>query len=399
MAEPSAAAPNCDHFFETRIRGGHALSVRVCILCRLPDWADLQEQLDALYGGNEAALTRALGGDRTASVVAHTLNTHGHAISRVRYMTDEQLLAVPGIGETSLATIRVAFPAPESAPAPDRLDSLSGPAAVGALRLIFTRWKNAGHVPSSSEELLELLESVQALAAPRLLDCGFCYEEQGEEVHPHPECPIGAPGGVASPLRDRLRAAIDPILDEHPEHNRIDAHERVLDEITDAALGVANQAAGEALAEARMWARHGYEIGQRHCSWSDHGVAPAWLTEGWPPHFDSCEHLKRACEYDETITRVRAEAARIRSITPTWGPVADLIEAAIDDPGRPKEQRARPVHPDGSPYSYAEIVAEGWRHCDGCGMWSTATAERPHQCAAPAMANETATDSEEATDV
>ncbi|MCX5365888.1 hypothetical protein OG864_45140 [Streptomyces sp. NBC_00124] len=30
----------------------------------------------------------------------------------------------------------------------------------------------------------------------RLLDCGFCYEEQGEEVHPHPECPIGQ---VASP--------------------------------------------------------------------------------------------------------------------------------------------------------------------------------------------------------
>jgi hypothetical protein len=26
---------------------------------------------------------------------------------------------------------------------------------------------------------------------PRLLDCGWCYEEWGEEVHPHPECPIG----------------------------------------------------------------------------------------------------------------------------------------------------------------------------------------------------------------
>jgi hypothetical protein len=24
--------------------------------------------------------------------------------------------------------------------------------------------------------------------APRLLDCGLCYEEDGEEVHPHPEC-------------------------------------------------------------------------------------------------------------------------------------------------------------------------------------------------------------------
>lgn len=26
---------------------------------------------------------------------------------------------------------------------------------------------------------------------PRLLACGWCYEEHGEAVHPHPECPIG----------------------------------------------------------------------------------------------------------------------------------------------------------------------------------------------------------------
>ncbi|MFD8820749.1 hypothetical protein ACFV1C_00020 [Streptomyces sp. NPDC059605] len=25
----------------------------------------------------------------------------------------------------------------------------------------------------------------------RLLSCGLCYEENGEEVHPHPECPLG----------------------------------------------------------------------------------------------------------------------------------------------------------------------------------------------------------------
>jgi hypothetical protein len=55
--------------------------------------------------------------------------------------------------------------------------------------------------------------------------------------------------------------------------------------------------------EARMWARHGYEIGQKHCGWTDHGVAPGWLTDGWPPHFDSCEHLKRASDYDMAISR------------------------------------------------------------------------------------------------
>lgn len=61
----------------------------------------------------------------------------------------------------------------------------------------------------------------------------------------------------------------------------------------------------EARDEARMWARHGYEIGQKHCGWSDHGVAPTWLTEGWPAHFGSCEHLQQASEWDEALTRVR----------------------------------------------------------------------------------------------
>lgn len=66
--------------------------------------------------------------------------------------------------------------------------------------------------------------------------------------------------------------------------------------------------ARQALDEARNWARHGYEIGQRHCGWTDHGVAPEWLTEGWPPSFDSCEHLQRASEYDTALTRVRGLA-------------------------------------------------------------------------------------------
>lgn len=37
----------------------------------------------------------------------------------------------------------------------------------------------------------------------------------------------------------------------------------------------------DAVTEARMWARHGYEIAQRSATWSDFGVAPKWLTEGW----------------------------------------------------------------------------------------------------------------------
>ncbi|MCM8552327.1 hypothetical protein [Streptomyces sp. STCH 565 A] len=81
-------------------------------------------------------------------------------------------------------------------------------------------------------------------------------------------------------------------------------------------IGRAEQAEAER-DEARQWARHGYEIGQKHCSWSDHGVAPDWLTDGWPPHIDSCEHLKHAAELEE------AEAVRKR--------VAKEQKAALTD--------------------------------------------------------------------
>jgi hypothetical protein len=53
-------------------------------------------------------------------------------------------------------------------------------------------------------------------AAARLLDCGLDYEENGEEVHPHPECPIGqaavpavqAPAADRATLRDRIAEAL-----------------------------------------------------------------------------------------------------------------------------------------------------------------------------------------------
>lgn len=91
----------------------------------------------------------------------------------------------------------------------------------------------------------------------------------------------------------------------------------------------AEAASDEDLNEARMWARHGYEIGQRHCSWSDHGVAPAWLTNGWPMSFDSCEHLKRAGEYDMALSRVRALH---RAVEHRSGPICAEC-SALDDMG------------------------------------------------------------------
>lgn len=71
------------------------------------------------------------------------------------------------------------------------------------------------------------------------------------------------------------------------------------------ATAEATQALEEQLKEARTWARHGYEIGQKHCGWTDHGVAPDWLTDGWPEAFDGCEHLLHASVLGEALTRVR----------------------------------------------------------------------------------------------
>lgn len=39
-----------------------------------------------------------------------------------------------------------------------------------------------------------------------------------------------------------------------------------------------------ALDEARMWARHGYELGQRFAYWTDPGTAPEWLTQPHEPN-------------------------------------------------------------------------------------------------------------------
>lgn len=94
------------------------------------------------------------------------------------------------------------------------------------------------------------------------------------------------------------------------------------------------------LAEARSWARHGYEIGQRHCGWTDHGVAPAWLTEGWPPHIDNCQHQAALAAAEARIAELTAvlqptedaltRVLRLAETLPTE--VADRIRAAIDGP-------------------------------------------------------------------
>lgn len=49
MTEPMAVADHCEHVYETRLLGGHPITVRACIFCRKPDWTDLMEQAVDLY--------------------------------------------------------------------------------------------------------------------------------------------------------------------------------------------------------------------------------------------------------------------------------------------------------------------------------------------------------------
>ena len=44
---PSAAV--CDHSYETRMKGGEPIAVRMCTLCHTPDWADLAAQASNVY--------------------------------------------------------------------------------------------------------------------------------------------------------------------------------------------------------------------------------------------------------------------------------------------------------------------------------------------------------------
>jgi hypothetical protein len=56
--DPPAAPTICDHAFVSIVRGGEPVSVRVCVLCRQPDWADLRQQIDALLAARQHEVAR-----------------------------------------------------------------------------------------------------------------------------------------------------------------------------------------------------------------------------------------------------------------------------------------------------------------------------------------------------
>lgn len=57
-----------------------------------------------------------------------------------------------------------------------------------ALRLADV-WADAPD-PACRAMAADLRSAIRGAAPARLLGCGLCYEEDGEEVHPHPECPV-----------------------------------------------------------------------------------------------------------------------------------------------------------------------------------------------------------------
>lgn len=104
------------------------------------------------------------------------------------------------------------------------------------------------------------------------------------------------PGTPSMTRRSELIDALTKLAAEAREKDRWvkqfdveqENHQNTLSQLSQTASALRdannrNDRLTESLEDARSWARHGYEIGQRSCTWSDHGVTPAWLTDGHKP--------------------------------------------------------------------------------------------------------------------
>jgi len=118
-----------DAIADTWLRDGTSEPTKVAgrYLRRVLDEARPKSGPAATQATDEQDLTRALGGDRTAELIAHTLTVHGHTLDAVRTMTYAELLAVPGIGGPSLARIRAAL---DGVPEPDTAATTEATAPV-----------------------------------------------------------------------------------------------------------------------------------------------------------------------------------------------------------------------------------------------------------------------------
>ncbi|MFI5739204.1 DUF6085 family protein [Streptomyces anulatus] len=253
--------------------GGHVTCSRSD--CPAPDAPDM------LLHGGETALVQALGGDRKARVIAHTLHFHGCSVFDVRRMTDEEFRAVPGIGDTSLATIRRAFP--ESKPTEPQ------------------------QPPSRAGDVLAAL----GRRIPETLAKGISRDDYA--LAPASEPPVVAAA--------RIQLDVSATPDTVPVP--LEAFDR--------------------LVRVAMWVSRGQSMA--------HTPDPSPVI---------------GARYPDAAARQALGA---------------LDDAGLLDTYREKAS-GRPTRPDGTPYRYHEIVAEGWGYCDGCRTWGQGwTAENPHDCA------------------
>ncbi|WP_461707338.1 hypothetical protein [Streptomyces prasinus] len=289
--------------------GGHVTCSRLD--CPAPAEAD-----DLLHGRDSVyAIGQALGGGRVARLIAYALASHEHSLADVRRMTDEQLRAIPGIGDESLARIRAAIPAPEAvSPAVDAT-------VLAALRIALTRADEGGY-ELSPQYLLDFLGEARVSAAdsaatePELSDPAECSGEAGPcPEHGHHEHSLKQPGEAASsPLRDQIAEALLDHLSRTADIRPGRSGELAfMPEVTDAErLRIAD-------AVLTVLDPHG-----------DTGFA---LERGHRCFLEN--HVARLHDTEEAVKRVRAESARIRAVTRTWEPVADLIDAALDGTDQP----------------------------------------------------------------
>ncbi|MFC9987894.1 hypothetical protein ACFXKV_04485 [Streptomyces globisporus] len=162
-------------------------------------------------------------------------------------------------------------------PAPDAADDMlrQGVAMLHRVAVLASELFKAGAPGPERETARKFLAALQR-KEPRLLDCGFCCEEQGEEVHPHPECPIGSSSQRQQP----------PVVGTARIH---------VDVATPTAVNL--------------------------------------------PEFERAQAVARAEQAEATLRRVRDASAFIRATTRTWDPVADIIDAALDEDGDPVHAR------------------------------------------------------------
>ncbi|WP_445023572.1 hypothetical protein [[Kitasatospora] papulosa] len=265
-----------------------------------------------------------MGGGRTARVIAHTLTFHGHSLADVRRMTDEEFRAVPGIGDTSLARIRCAFTAPPSTE-PERPASGAGD-ILGALG------------PQIPETLTKGLDRDSYALAPAPADTPADFDLEALRQH-----------AAKVTRKTDATVTVAPYGDGY--------------EVTITRAGGTTRHGGYG-----VQAVHGMLLGITAAARPRHEVEHPLVVQ--------VAAAVRSVLYQNLPGNMGEHVAN--AVTEAIRPGAVLRQAA---PPVPREASDRPTHPDGTPYRYHEIVAEGWGHCDGCRTWGRGwTAENPHDC-------------------